>query len=266
MPPFRELTAPLLRQAVDRLSDPVRIVARYHFGWCDAAGRPTEPGPGTGLHGSLVLGSAQALGAAPEDAIRSAVAVELVHHSTVLNDELMDRDHLQHGRPAAWKVFGDARAVLAGDALLTSAMSGLTHGPDACPNAAREMCRTLLALAARQDAKLAFESCPDVTVDECLAMAAGKAGSLFAGACALGGLAAGATSFQVDCLRRFGNHLGLAFQLFRYAAGGCHWATQEATRQQTKALTHLTNANPRTVDPLFCLATQIGHRPYLTSA
>ncbi|MER6912305.1 polyprenyl synthetase family protein [Streptomyces sp. NPDC000594] len=210
-----ELTGPRVRAALDGLSEPVRTVARYHFGWCDAEGRPTDTGWGKGLRGALVLGGAEALGGTAGAALPAAAAVELIHNFSVLHDDVMDQDLTRRGRPTAWTVFGSAQAVLAGDALLVLAMRELAAAPPParCAVAVDELCRALLELVTGQGSDLAFEERADVGPEECLAMAAGKTGALFAAACGLGALSADGTAAQVEALRSFGNHLGLAFQL-----------------------------------------------------
>ncbi|MER0449289.1 polyprenyl synthetase family protein [Streptomyces sp. Edi4] len=210
----KELTEPELRKAVDRLAEPVHSVAAYHFGWCDEAGRPVNGDWGKGVRGALVLAAAQALGAGPGQAVAHAAAVELVHNFTVVHDDLMDGDRTRRGRPATWAVFGSARAVLAGDALLAAAIDVLAHRcPQLSPATVRELSAALLELVAGQGADLAFETRADVGLDECLRMAGGKTASLLAAACAMGALAAGADERNVNLLREFGRHLGLAFQL-----------------------------------------------------
>jgi len=210
----RELTEPELRKAVDRLAEPVRSVAAYHFGWSDECGRPANGEGGKGVRAALVLAAAQALGAPAEEAVAPAAAVELVHNFSVVHDDLMDGDLLRRGRSTAWSQFGSTQAILAGDALLAVAVDTLAHRfPQGGPEAVRELSGSLLALVAGQGADLAFETRADVGLAECLEMAAGKTASLLAAACALGALAARAGAERVDALRQFGRHLGLAFQL-----------------------------------------------------
>lgn len=205
----RQLTEPTLRKAVTRLPEPVRTVAGYHFGWQDQAGHPADGDWGKGVRGALVLASAQAMGTAPERAVGAAAGVELIHNFTLLHDDFMDRDAVRRSRPAAWSLFGDAQAVLTGDALLVVAMEELAEHPAMV----HELCDVLVTLVAGQSADLAFEQRTDVGLDECLEMAADKTAALFSGACALGGLVASATARQTSTLRRFGHHLGLTFQL-----------------------------------------------------
>ncbi|MFI9503588.1 polyprenyl synthetase family protein [Nocardia sp. NPDC052566] len=210
----RALTEPELRRAVDRLAEPVRSVAAYHFGWLDEAGRPDNGDWGKGMRSALVLASAQALGAPPELAVAPAAAVELVHNFSLVHDDLMDGDVLRRGRHTVWAVFGDTQAVLTGDALLVLAMDVIAERtPRLCRAALRELCDALLGLVAGQGADLAFELRAEVGLDECLRMAAGKTAALLAACCALGALAAGVDDQQVARLREFGHRIGIAFQL-----------------------------------------------------
>lgn len=208
-----ELTGPRIRTALDRLGEPARTVARYHFGWCDADGRPADAGWGKGLRGALVLGGARAVGGDVGAALPAAAAVELVHNFSVLHDDVMDQDATRRGRATAWTVFGSAQAVLAGDAMLVLAVQELASAPAHHCAAAQELCRALLDLVAGQSSDLAFEERADVGLDESMTMAAGKTAALFAGACGLGAIAAGGSARQVEALRGFGHHLGLAFQI-----------------------------------------------------
>jgi geranylgeranyl diphosphate synthase type I len=210
-----EFTEPALRMAVNRLAEPVRSVALYHFGWQEGDGEPVPAALGKGIRGALVLASAQAVGAPFKQAVPAAAAVELAHNSSLLHDDVMDGDRSRRGRLAAWYVFGQGQAILAGDALLMLAVDVIARDRNAALRdaAVPELCSALLRLAAGQSADLSFESRIDVSLEECLTMAADKTASLLAGACTLGALAGGAGPERTDALRSFGHHLGLAFQL-----------------------------------------------------
>ncbi|CAM5661061.1 (2E,6E)-farnesyl diphosphate synthase [Streptomyces tendae] len=97
----------------------MRRIALYHFGWQHADGTPAAGNAGKAIRPALVLTAASALGgpAARAAAGRAAAAVELIHNFTLLHDDVMDRDATRRHRPTAWTVFGDADAILAGDAL-----------------------------------------------------------------------------------------------------------------------------------------------------
>ncbi|MYR90066.1 polyprenyl synthetase family protein, partial [Streptomyces sp. SID685] len=162
--------------------------------------------------------AAAALGgpAARAAAVPAAAAVELVHNFTLLHDDVMDRDPTRRHRPTAWTVFGDADAILAGDALQALALRLLAEDPHpaAAPAAAR-LADCVMELCAGQhtDTDLEHRAPEEVTLDEVLAMAEAKTGALLGCACALGALYAGAGPEEVAALDGFGRQAGLAFQL-----------------------------------------------------
>nr|WP_309098161.1 family 2 encapsulin nanocompartment cargo protein polyprenyl transferase [Streptomyces sp.] len=209
---------PVLRAALDSLPRPMRRVACYHFGWERADGTPAEGGSGKAIRPALVLAAAAALGGpeARARAVRAAAAVELVHNFTLLHDDVMDRDATRRHRPTAWSVFGDADAILAGDALQALALRLLAEDPHpASPAAAVRLADCVIELCAGQHADTALERRvpAEVSLDEVLAMAEAKTGALLGNACAIGALYAGAGEADVAALDAFGREAGLAFQL-----------------------------------------------------
>ncbi|MFJ2767893.1 family 2 encapsulin nanocompartment cargo protein polyprenyl transferase [Streptomyces sp. NPDC087300] len=207
---------PELRRAVDSLPGSMRRVALYHFGWEHVDGTPAAGHPGKAIRPALVLAAVRALGGEPAMAVRAAAAVELVHNFTLLHDDVMDRDTTRRHRPTAWTVFGDADAILAGDALQALAQRLLAEDPHPGASvAAARLAACVVELCAGQHADCALERRgPDeVTLDECLAMAEAKTGALLGCACALGAVYAGAGCEEVEALDGFGREAGLAFQL-----------------------------------------------------
>ncbi|MGW6293074.1 family 2 encapsulin nanocompartment cargo protein polyprenyl transferase [Streptomyces sp. NPDC055058] len=209
---------PVLRAAVGTLPGPMRRIARYHFGWEHADGTPAAGGSGKAIRPALVLAGASALGGpgARAAAVRAAAAVELVHNFTLLHDDVMDRDTTRRHRPTAWTVFGDAAAILAGDALQALALRLLAEDAHpAAPAAAARLAQCVIELCAGQHADTAMEGRPprDVTLEETLAMAEAKTGALLGCACAVGALYADAAEADVAALDAFGREAGLAFQL-----------------------------------------------------
>ncbi|HEY3528033.1 MAG TPA: polyprenyl synthetase family protein [Nocardioides sp.] len=220
----RQLVEPSLREAVSRLDEDTRLVASYHFGWCERDGREITGPSGKGVRPSLVLMAGEALGAAPEDLVAGAVAVELVHNFSLIHDDLMDRDAERHHRPTVWSVWGDAMAVLVGDALLSLAHEALDESGSAyATDAARALGRATRELIRGQVLDVAFESRGDVTLAECVDMAAGKTGALLGVSAELGGVLAGAPEPAVRALRRYGEEVGLAFQLVDDMLGIWGW-------------------------------------------
>ncbi|WAM00367.1 family 2 encapsulin nanocompartment cargo protein polyprenyl transferase [Streptomyces sp. Je 1-369] len=212
----RTLVDPELRRAIETLPGSLRRVALYHFGWEHADGTPAAGSAGKAIRPALVLTAARALGGDPAAAVRAAAAVELVHNFTLLHDDVMDRDTTRRHRPTAWTVFGDADAILTGDALQALAQRMLAEDPHpGAPAAAARLATCVMELCAGQHADCALERRgPDeVTLDECLATAEAKTGALLGCACALGAVYAGADLDEVDSLDGFGREAGLAFQL-----------------------------------------------------
>src|SRR5262249_26383440 len=83
---------------------------------------------GKRLRPALVLAAGEALGSATAHLIPTACAIEMIHTYSLIHDDLpaMDNDDLRRGRPTCHKVFGEAMAILAGDALLTQAFRVLS--------------------------------------------------------------------------------------------------------------------------------------------
>lgn len=207
---------PELRRAVETLPTSLRRIARYHFGWEQADGTTAAGHAGKAIRPAFVLAAVRALGGAPELVVRAAAAVELVHNFTLLHDDVMDRDTTRRHRPTAWTVFGDAGAILAGDALQALAQRLLAEDPHpAARPAAARIAACVMELCEGQVTDVALERRePDqVTLDECLVMAEAKTGALLGCACAVGGLYAGAGEEEVAALDGFGRQAGLAFQL-----------------------------------------------------
>ncbi|MFB6477893.1 family 2 encapsulin nanocompartment cargo protein polyprenyl transferase [Streptomyces virginiae] len=214
----REAVDPQLRRTVESLPGQMRRVAMYHFGWEHEDGSPAAGGAGKAIRPALVLAAAQALrgpGAGPvEEAVRAAAAVELAHNFTLLHDDIIDKDVRRRGRPTAWTVFGTPDAIITGDAMMALALRLLAEDPHpAAAAASARLAACIIELCAGQQADCAFEQRPEVSLDECLAMATAKTGALLGCACALGALYAGAGPDEVDAMDAFGREAGLAFQL-----------------------------------------------------
>jgi geranylgeranyl diphosphate synthase type I len=211
----RDLLDGGLREALQRLDPPSRRVADYPLGFADAAGTPARLGSGKGIRGVLALLSAQVAGVDAADGLPAAVGIELVHQYSLLHDDIIDRDESRRHRPAAWTVFGSARAILAGDSLAALGIDVILttgHLPGRAAAAAL-LAGATRRMVAGQAADIAFEAAPAVSLDDCLAMVADKTGALVECAASIGALAAAAPAPVVAELADYGRHLGLAFQL-----------------------------------------------------
>jgi geranylgeranyl diphosphate synthase type II len=180
-------------------------------------------GPGKRLRPQLVVMAAEACGASMESAIPAACAVEMIHAYSLVHDDLpaMDDDDLRRGRPTCHKVFGEAVAILVGDALLARAFDVLASEIQPASVAAR--CCQILARAAgasalvggqADDLKMATMSGDDRDDLQLLeSIHRRKTGALFVASLELGGTVARANGEQLAALTAYGQNVGLAFQI-----------------------------------------------------
>ena len=178
-------------------------------------------GGGKRLRPVLVYATGSALGT-PLDALdASAAAVEIIHAYSLVHDDLpaMDDDALRRGRPTCHVVFGEAMAILAGDALQALAFELLAADRVQDPGAHVEMLRTLAAacgshgMAGGQALDLAAVGTL-LTPDELDRMHEHKTGALIRASVRLGALAAGNTdAATLAALDEYGHAIGLAFQI-----------------------------------------------------
>jgi geranylgeranyl diphosphate synthase type II len=206
---------------VDAQLDRVLPEARTGPGRLHEALRYSVFAGGKRLRPALALAAAEAIGGkrATRAVLPFAAALELVHTYSLIHDDLpsMDDDDLRRGKPTSHRVFGEATAVLAGDALHSLAFSSLL-GSVRDPKLARALALELATAAGvggmvgGQSEDLAAEGArPDEARLERLHR--GKTAALFAAACVGGGCVARATKAQSAALRAFGLDLGLAFQI-----------------------------------------------------
>lgn len=149
-----------------------------------------------------------------------ASAVEMIHTYSLIHDDLpsMDNDDFRRGRPTNHKVYGEAMAILAGDALLTDAFMLASTAQLANP---KDMafaigmlaeCAGSLGMVGGQVLDINSEE-RELTEQEVLDIQSRKTGALINAACVLGAIAGGATEEQIDAAAQFAAGLGLAFQI-----------------------------------------------------
>ncbi len=177
-------------------------------------------GGGKRLRPALVRLFCHAFGGSDAQATRPAAALELIHTYSLVHDDLpcMDDDDLRRGRPTCHVEFGEATAVLVGDALQALAFEVLASGA-ASDAAAVSALVVALATAAGgsgmvggQVLDLSLEVGAEKTLPAIVDMHARKTAALFGAACEMGAIAAGATADERAGALRFGRALGLAFQ------------------------------------------------------
>jgi geranylgeranyl diphosphate synthase, type II len=150
-------------------------------------------------------------------ALAAAAAMELIHTFSLVHDDLpaMDDDDLRRGRPTNHKVFGEAVAILAGDAMVTMAFEAMATD---CPAAlvgplTRELASATGPAGMIGGQVLDMDEQKPKALEELQRLHRMKTGALLTVSCRMGAIAAGADDAKLKSLDRFGRHLGLAFQI-----------------------------------------------------
>jgi len=178
---------------------------------------------GKRLRPVLVLAGAEAVGGRRQEAMPAAGAVEMIHTYSLIHDDLpaMDDDSLRRGQPTSHIVFGEAVAILAGDALLTQAFHLLASAPAAAPAETERRLRSIAILAQAagmggmvggQVVDVESEGRP-VGADTLDYIHQHKTGALLGAAAQMGALLGGGDEEAMDRLLGFGLKIGLAFQI-----------------------------------------------------
>ena len=176
---------------------------------------------GKRLRPVLVLEACRLCGGDTEAALPFAGAIEMVHTYSLIHDDLpcMDDDDLRRGRPTNHKVYGEATAVLAGDALLTAAFETMLAPGQPLPPERLTAAAGILARAAGGEGMVGGQILDMAGEERSLALAEVeelqrlKTGALITAALEMGWAVAGGTEEQREALRRYGAALGLAFQI-----------------------------------------------------
>lgn len=168
----------------------------------------------------LCIAAAQAVTDDVSGAEDIACTLELIHTYSLIHDDLpaLDNDDLRRGRPTCHKVFGEAMAILAGDALLTLAFQVLSTAPISA--ARRVALVTELAVSSGTVGGMIGGQVHDIegegqpaTVELLNAIHRAKTGALLRASVRMGAIFAGATSLEYEALSKYGEHIGLAFQI-----------------------------------------------------
>ena len=167
----------------------------------------------------LVLEFCRISGGSVEQALPVASAVEMLHTYSLIHDDLpcMDDDDVRRGKPTNHKVYGEAIAVLAGDALLTAAFSYLAKADLSAEARIRAVeilsqCAGELGMVGGQVLDIEGEQ-KVCTAQQVLDIETRKTGALICAACMLGVIAADGNAVQLKAAETFASNLGLAFQI-----------------------------------------------------
>lgn len=192
---------------------------RYHLGWVDDSLQPAPFSAGKRLRPLLCLLCCEAAGGETRTALPAAAAVELVHSFSLVHDDIQDRSRVRRGRRAVWDVWGTSHGINVGDGLFVLArlallrLAGHRVPVERQQAAVHALDHACLALCEGQFLDISFESRNEVSLPEYLRMIHLKTAALLAASAQLGAIVASDDSAVVDACYRFGEDLGMAFQI-----------------------------------------------------
>jgi geranylgeranyl diphosphate synthase type II len=169
----------------------------------------------------LVLASGESLGGSRPTLFHLGAAIEMMHTYSLIHDDLpaLDNDDLRRGRPTCHKVFGEAIAILAGDALMTRCYQALAELPNVSDSTRLAVIQevayatgTVVGMIGGQVVDLESEGKP-ISPPVLEYIHRSKTGALLTACTRCGALAAGANAAQLQALTEYGRKVGLAFQI-----------------------------------------------------
>jgi geranylgeranyl diphosphate synthase, type II len=210
---YKRLLESELRTLVNKLDAPPSIKESMIYS-LEAGGKRIRP--------LLLFATLDAFGLDPKKGLLAASAIEMIHTYSLIHDDLpsMDNDDLRRGKPTNHKVFGEAIATLAGDALLTYSFEVIGYiPPDIASNETKIKLVIELAKAAGTEGMVGGQVADmegegkSLTLEELEYIHIHKTGKLLGFSVLAGAIIAGANQNQLENFSAFAHHLGLAFQI-----------------------------------------------------
>lgn len=191
----------------------------YHMGWVDADLKPSNLPAGKRVRPLLCLLACAEVGGDPAQALPAAAALEILHNFSLVHDDIEDGDETRRHRPTVWKLWGAPQAINVGDAMFALAFVAMQRtaergiAPERMLAALRTFTAMAVALTEGQHLDMRLEQRSDVTVAEYVRMIQGKTAALIGASVAIGAMIGGATALQDAALQRFGQAIGVSFQI-----------------------------------------------------
>ncbi|CEG27793.1 polyprenyl synthetase family protein [Bacillus sp. B-jedd] len=210
---YRQLLEEELRSSVQKLDAPVSLKEAMAYS-LEAGGKRIRP--------LLLFAAMDAFGKNPAQGVRAAAAIEMVHTYSLIHDDLpsMDDDDMRRGKPTNHKVFGEAMAILAGDALLTYSFELIGTIPSEYAGLEEKLkLITGLAKAAGAGGMVGGQAADmegeekELTLTELESVHVNKTGRLLEFSVLAGSILSGGDQTRLEILSKFAYHLGLAFQI-----------------------------------------------------
>jgi len=207
----------LIDTELDRLipketAEPIRVHSAIRWSLF-AGGKRFRP--------ALLLATGQTFGASTDDLLRTACALEMIHTYSLIHDDLpsMDNDELRRGRPTCHIKFGEATAILAGDALQSVAFQTIAEDERLAPPLRVQLIAEIARAAGTPEGMVAGQAhdldaeSREVTNAELERIHHRKTGALFRAAARCGAIIASASDGELEAVTEYATNLGLLFQI-----------------------------------------------------
>ncbi len=216
---YQESIDSALRDRLTRTGSFIYSMLRYAMGWSDTNGASVSAPQGKALRPTLCLLTCEAVSGEYERALAPAVAIELIHNFSLIHDDIQDRDEYRRHRPTLWRVWGEARALTAGNVMRVVADSSLqglcgdsqSLGEIVAVN--RVINEASLQMIEGQYLDVAFEGRSDIGMREYIRMISRKTGALIRTPMHVGAIMGTEDSKTIERFRECGRSLGYVFQI-----------------------------------------------------
>ncbi len=191
----------------------------YHMGWVDADMEPRVRAAGKRLRPTLLLLVCAAMGHDPAQALAAAGSMEILHNYSLLHDDIEDLDEVRRHFPTVWKVWGNGKAINAGDGMYACAfraMLGLQDTdtpPDLTLQSLSLLSRACVQLTEGQFLDLDYEARCHLTLGEYILMVKKKTAALFSTCLEVGALLSRCNERTRLLFGQLGEHFGVAYQM-----------------------------------------------------
>lgn len=246
---YRQDVGSALRESLSTQDSSVYSMLRYNMGWSDTNGEPISATEGKTLRPTLCLLACEAVGGQVEQALPAAASLELIHNFSLIHDEIQDRDEIRHHRPTLWSVWGDAKALVAGNVMRVVAdttMHQLLDVGVAFSNivmVTKVLTQAYLEMIEGQYLDMSYEGRTDITVDNYLVMIAHKTGALIRSPMHVGAIIGTDDDTTIEAFRECGRSLGYVFQIHDDVLG--IWGDEQTTGKPVGAdVRHKKNSIP----------------------
>ncbi len=208
-----------LRDRLSGSTSSLYSMLRYAMGWSDTSGSPVSAPQGKALRPTLCLLTCEAICGEYKQALAPAVALELIHNFSLIHDDIQDRDEYRRHRPTVWKVWGEPKALTAGNVMRIVADTTM-EGPrgdsvsvEDVVTVTEVLTEASLEMIEGQHLDVAFEGRSDIGMKSYLDMISRKTGALIRTPMHVGSIMGTDDQAIIQSFRECGRSLGYVFQI-----------------------------------------------------